>query len=128
MPATFAPDASGRFAILTLTDPYSIDEWRHAMLGVFNDPVFQAHAALLIDRRVAAPPSIAFVKATVEFASKHPGQVEGGRVAIVVADDASFGMGRMTQLTGQFKSPGAAVRPFRDYDEAVRWLLTPEAT
>jgi hypothetical protein len=31
-------------------------------------------------------------------------------------------MGRMTELRASVESPAAIIRPFRDYDHAVRWL------
>jgi hypothetical protein len=124
MPVTTSTDSSRGVVALTFADPYSIDEWRRVMLDVIHNPVFREHGALLVDRRLAAPPTTPFVDAMVDFFGKHPAELEKMRAAIVVSDDTSFGMGRMTELRMQLKVPQASVRPFRDYDEAVRWLTT----
>jgi hypothetical protein len=44
------------------------------------------------------------------------------RTAILVGDDAGFGMGRMTALKAEFETPELAIQTFRHYDDAVRWL------
>lgn len=124
MPATLSEDPSGRFVILTLTNPYSIAEARETLLRVLRHPVFQAHAALLIDRRAAAPPSSAFVSGAIDLIAEYRANVSGGRAAIVVADDVSFGMGRMTEMKAEMAVPTATIRAFRDYDAAVHWLMS----
>jgi hypothetical protein len=122
MPVTSTDDRSGRFAILTLTDPYSIEEWGRAVLDMIATPTFLAHRAVLVDRRPAAAPTPAFVDAMIEFFSAHHAEIGNGRFAIVVSDDHGFDMGRMTEVKAGHDNPRMAIQPFRDYAEAVRWL------
>ncbi len=124
MPITTATDTGGQFAVVTLTDPHTIDEWRHAMLGLWTSPGFRETRAVLVDRRLSAPPTTAFVDAMIDFFALHREKLAGTRSAILVGNDAGFGMGRMTELKASRENPNATIRPFRLYDDAVLWLTT----
>ena len=124
MPITTARDPGEQFAVVTLTDPHTIDEWRDVMLVLWASPGFRETRAVLIDRRLSAPPTSAFVDAMTDFFALHREKLAGTRSAIVVGNDAGFGMGRMTELKASRENPSAAIRPFRLYDEAVVWLTT----
>ena len=122
MPITAAVDSSARFTVVSVTDPYTMEEWCGAMLDVWDSPPFKQHRALLIDRRRSEPLTVTFVDTMTRFLAEHQGKIAGSRTAIVVRDDTGFGMGRMTELRASVESPAAMIRPFRDYDDAVRWL------
>jgi hypothetical protein len=122
MPITAALDSTGRFVIVSVIDPYTIEEWCATMLAVWEGPDFARHRALLIDRRRAEPLSVAFVDTMTRFLAEHQRKISGSRTAIVVRDDTGFGMGRMTELKASIENPDAAIRPFRDYHDAVHWL------
>ena len=122
MPISSTVDPSGRFTLVSVTDPYTIEDWCAAMLLVWDSPPFRRHRALLIDRRRAEPLSVAFVDTMTRFLTEHHNKIAGTRTAIVVRDDSGFGMGRMTELRASVDNPDASIRPFRDYDDAVRWL------
>jgi hypothetical protein len=124
MPITVSHDAAGRFALVSVTDPYTIEEWCATMLIVWDSAAFVTTRALLIDRRHAEPLSVSFVDTMTRFLAEHQRQIAGTRTAIVVRDATGFGMGRMTELKASVDNPNAAIRPFRDYDDAVRWLTT----
>jgi len=122
MPITAALDSTEQFVLVSVTDPYTIEEWCATMLVVWESPDFIRHRALLIDRRRAEPLSVAFVDTMTRFLAEHQRKISGSRTAIVVRDDTGFGMGRMTELKASIENPDAAIRPFRDYDDAVNWL------
>jgi hypothetical protein len=124
MPITASSDAAGRFALVSVTDPYTIEEWCATMLTVWDGAAFVSSRAVLIDRRRAEPLSVAFVDTMTRFFAEHHRKIAGTRAAIVVRDDSGFGMGRMTELKASIENPDAAIRPFRDYDDAGRWLTT----
>jgi hypothetical protein len=117
-------DPDGRFAILTLTDPYTIPEWRGVMLDTMASDDFLKHQRLLVDRRSSKAQTTAFVDAVVAFLSFHASRLTQFRVAILVHDDAGLGMARMTSLKVELNSGKGEIQPFRDYDDAVRWLAT----
>ena len=124
MPVSFDLDPAGRFAVVTVTDPYLVEEWRRATDEALASSPFRAHRAMLVDRRLSAAPTTAFVGAIVAYLSDHQAQFSDARVAIVVRDDTGYGMGRMTQLKGE-DNVRMNIEPFRDYEQAVRWLITP---
>jgi hypothetical protein len=121
VPIDWTVDPTERFVILTVIDPYTIEQWRHAILASFDNPVFREHRALLVDRRGTEPLTTAFVASMTQFFVAHRDQI-AMRTAIVVGDEAGFGMGRMTSLKAEFGTPEMAIQTFRDYADAVRWL------
>ena len=122
MPVRWACDSSDPFARLLVTDPYTFEEWRDAVLAILSAPVSETHHAVLIDRRGAGPLSTELANQMLEFLARHQRALSGGRVAVVVSDDTSFGMTRMVQLRSTLDVPDGTIRPFRTYDEAVDWL------
>lgn len=122
MPVTSTADPSGRFAVLTVTDPYSMEEWQRGMIATIAGPTFLEHRVVLVDRRPSAAPTTGFVDAMIEFFSAHHSQIANGRFAIVVRDDSGFDMVRITELKAGHDNPRMSIQPFREYDEAVRWL------
>jgi len=123
MPITWAFDSTQRFALLSVTDPYTLEEWRAAVLAIFEAPVSREHVALLIDRRDTEPPTAEFVIEMNRFFAEHRNTLSTARVAIIVRDNGA-GMARVTQLLSQLETPDATIRGFHSYDEAVRWLTT----
>ena len=124
VPIEWAVDPTERFVVVTVSDPYTIEQWRAAMLATFDNPVFREHRALLVDRRGSEPVTTAFVAVMTQFFVAHRDQI-AMRTAIVVADEAGFGMGRMTALKAEFGTPEVAIQIFRDYADAVRWITKP---
>jgi hypothetical protein len=120
MPVAFTHDPAGRFAVLSVTDPYTIDDWKAAVMALLRDPVYIRRRAVLVDRRQCEAPTAAFVAQMTAFAQSHAAAVTGMYVAAVVRDDAGFGMGRMTELN----NPGMRIRVFRGYPDAEEWLAS----
>jgi hypothetical protein len=121
MPVTWRVDSAEPFAVVALTDPYNFEEWRTAILPLLEDHLFQTYRAVLVDRRHAAPATTEFVNAVIDFMTAHPGQI-AERTALVVANDTSFGMSRMTQSIADVRHPELKIGVFRSRDEAVAWL------
>ena len=82
MPITATLDPSERFTLVSVTDPYSIEEWCAAMLEIWDSAPFRDHRALLIDRRRATPLSEPFVDTMTGFLAAHHEKVDGTRTAI----------------------------------------------
>jgi hypothetical protein len=127
MPITWTVDSAERFLVLTVTDPYTTEEWTSAVLTVLHNAVFRQRRAILVDRRGAEAPTPAFVGTVVQFMAAHADAL-AHRTAVIVGDAAGFGMARMTALRAEFDTPAATIRPFYDYDQAVRWLTAPQST
>ena len=126
MPITWAFDPTQRFALLSVADPYSMEEWRAAVLAILEAPVSREHVAILIDRRDTELPTTEFVTEMNRFFAEHRETLSTARVAFVVRDEAGAGMARMTQLQSRLEIPDTTIRAFHSYDAAVRWLTTPE--
>ncbi len=122
MPIHVGVDPSGGFAVVTITDPYTFDEWRDAMQTLLDSIVYGATAGVLVDRRAATPPSLEFIDRMMGFFSSHQDRFLNGRTAIVVDETVAAGMGRMLELKAQVAAPSVLIRVFRDYDTAARWL------
>jgi hypothetical protein len=124
MPVAVHPDPAGRFVLLTITDPYSIDEWRRGLEAVFREPLFLKRARVLVDRRSCAPPTASAVAEMVDFLSEHRPEVATSRTAVVVGDEAAFGFWRMMALRTELADLTAEIKVFREYDAGVYWLTT----
>lgn len=122
MPIAVDTDPGGGFAILTITDPYTFEEWRAAMETVLASLVFAATKAVLVDRREAVAPSLVFVDQVVGFFRSHEPQLVKARVGIATNETLAFGMSRMVELKAEASLPAGVIRVFRDYHTATRWL------
>src|SRR4030081_2618235 len=98
MPVTSSTDPARRFAIVTVTDPYTFEEWRTGVLTAAEEVPYRDRRRILIHRRRSPPPTTAFVDLMIQFANEHAAEVASTRAAIVVADSAGFGMARMAEL------------------------------
>ena len=122
MPVSWSVEPEGRFVVLLPTDPATFEEWRTAMLDVLAAPVSRPRLKMLIDRRKGEPVTVGFVNQMTDFLATHQTALSGSRRAIVVSDDAGFGMARMTELKSALENPDSLARVFRSYSEAVAWL------
>jgi hypothetical protein len=121
MPLSWEVGPKERFVVLTITDPYMFEEWKVAIFSLHESGVFQEHRAVLVDRRAAAPPTTAFAAAVIDFMAVHP-EALARRTAILVSDQASFGMARMLALRAELAAPDAKLMAFYGYPPAVSWL------
>jgi hypothetical protein len=119
MPMLLSADPADRFAVLTATDPYTIEEWRSAMAALLEHAVYRARGAVLVDRRTCTPPDSAFVSEMNLFFTRRKSDVSIMIAAVVVSNDAGFDMGQKTERA----NPDASIRTFRSYEDAKRWLI-----
>jgi hypothetical protein len=124
MPVTWTVDPDKQFVVLLPTDPSTIEEWRSAMSEILDSANARPNLTMLVDRRETETLTAAFVGQMTRFFAEHQHDLSGSRSAIVVNDDAGFGMGRMTQMKAAFENPDSTIRVFRSYEDAVRWLTT----
>jgi len=123
MPIAWRFEPAGEYFIFSVTDPYTMEEWRDAMTAILAAPVTRTRIALLVDRRDTQPITADAVDQMTLFFSRHAPELAGYRAAILVNSDAVFGMARMTQLRAELRMNGT-IRPFRNPDDAVAWLTT----
>jgi hypothetical protein len=116
-------DPADRFAVLTGTDPCTIEEWRSAMAALLEHPVYRERGAVLVDRRQCTPPDKAFVSEMKLFFTRRKRDASGMIAAVVVSNDVAFEIGQKSERA----NPDAAIRTFRSYEDARRWLTRQSA-
>jgi hypothetical protein len=123
MPLHWTVHPSARFAVLSVSDPHTFEEWRNTVLAMMAaTTAVNPRMSLLVDRRQATPPSLEDVTQMVQFFETNRCTLSGRSAAVVVADDAGFGMARMIELRSRLELPDGIIRVFRRYDDAVGWL------
>lgn len=123
MPLHWTVHPSTAFAVLSVTDPHTFEEWRKTVLAMMAATnAVNPRMSLLVDRRHATPPSSEEVRQMVQFFESNRWILSGRSAAVVVADDAGFGMARMIELRSRLELPDGIIRVFRSYDDAVVWL------
>lgn len=120
MPVTWSVEPDGRFVVLSIVDPYTIDEWRDAITSIIESPTVPSPLHVLIDRRGTR----SLTKATVEqfnrYFREHQHKFNGLRAAVLLSSGVYFEMARM--LRAVVRIPNTSVRTFQEWDEAIEWL------
>ena len=121
MPVSWNIDPAGRFVLLIVVDPYTIDDWRDAVTAILESPAGRSPLKLLVDRRGTQSLTREMVEAFNRFFAEHERDIAGVRAAIILSSGVYFEMARM--LRSVLRIANTSVRTFRDYDEAVEWLM-----
>ena len=101
------------------------DDYRAVIDAVANHAHYRQGFNILSDRRgqAATPPTVKTLQDVVSMvASKVAAYWPGTRVAVLVDDDATYGMFRIAEV--RFEEKGVELRVFRDEAAAVHWLTT----
>jgi hypothetical protein len=122
MPLDWTIHPSGKFAVLSVTDPHTFEEWHSTVMTMMSATKAGPKMSVLVDRRQASPPTSEDVKHMIQFFEANRSALSGRSAAIVVADDAGFGVARMLELRSRLDLPDGIIRVFRNYDDAVTWL------
>jgi len=110
----------GRMVRLTGWGSIGVEETEQAFRDFLADPQLQEHFGLLVDARKAWPsPSAAGVHSLAELHSRLLG-FRARRTALLVHDEAQYGLGRMFQILADLR--GAEVAVFKDESDALEWL------
>ena len=124
MPVACSIDVPRRRVVLTIVDPYTLDQWRAAVLEALGDPHFVPGFGFLVDRRACSAPTGEFVQRQIDFlAAQEPLRVPH-RVAIVVRSDdaAAYGMARMLEIRAGLRATSIQHRIFQSAEAAEGWL------
>lgn len=123
MGITYSIDAPARIIRLELVGEVGADEWTATMREILKNPTYRPGFGVLVDRRRAAPVSAAFTKHVLGFLMLKQKQFVGACFALVLADPASFEMGRMGKTLAEEAALPIQVEVFQDVGAAERWLL-----
>ena len=122
MPVKWREDLHHRWIVVVVSDPYNTTEWATAMKEVLAHRDAHPPLRLLIDARYCSAPLTPFVRRAVEQWAIEEKQLRRARIAIVVGDDASYGMARMAEIAVDVRHLPFTLRGFRDWDHAGQWL------
>jgi hypothetical protein len=122
MPAVITIDQARGIRFTTLTGVVSPHEILDAYSRVAGDPALSNVTRSLVDVREGSVAALTSkdVRAYAQLPAL-PRQSEM-RLAIVATDSAAYGVSRMYSMLRESTHAGET-RVFRDYDEAVVWLL-----
>jgi hypothetical protein len=113
-------DAAARVVVLKVTGELGDQDLASLASELEKAPDVGADFSLLIDLREANGASV--TSAGVRALARTPLVLsEESRRAVVVPSAFGFGMARMYEL---LRYDRGAIRVFRDYDEALRWVKT----
>ncbi len=117
MKARFSDD--GHVIYLDYDGPGSFMTWVTAITAMTQDPRYAKAKALIVDRTGTHPPSSDLVRAVEQYHGSHPETFRGFRLALVVSDKATFGLGRMGQ--NLLDSQGIVFDIFKNLEAAESW-------
>ena len=121
MPITYTIDKQRRFIQRVLSETVTTDEILANITEILDHPDYQPGMKSLTDLQAlqhhATPQD---VRQIAHFILGHGEQVQGGRAAVVVAEDVGFGMARMLELLTE-DSP-LTIGVFKNRKEAYDWL------
>jgi hypothetical protein len=121
MPVIYTIDRPERVVyLMTVGDP-SFEEWRDALLRVFNDPAFESGFHFISDRRRSAAPDAEFVERQIVFVREHEPELGRCRWAAVVPDPATDEAARA--VTSRAGMAEVEVGFFYDLAAARRWVF-----
>lgn len=123
MQASYTIDRERRLIITTASGQITMADVNELKSKLLNDPDFDPSYAHLVDMR-----ALSFTNITgdeIRFLAPDP-TAKKLRQAVVVSTDLLYGLGRMLENMRE-AAGGFGTRIFRDYDEAVDWLLSKRA-
>ncbi|HTP13907.1 MAG TPA: hypothetical protein VMM37_09755 [Bacteroidota bacterium] len=122
MPVTYKFEAT--IVLISLAGEYLIEELRRTIDDALADPGYPSHARLIID--LSRSKSIVRrtndeIKSVAEFLVTKADRF-GHRLALVAAQDLTYGILRMTSVGSENQGVESGV--FRSVEEARAWILS----
>jgi hypothetical protein len=114
-------DPDARLVRLTYLEAPRFDEWVATMESVLGSPEYGPGFSWLVDRRSCPTPDTAYIRKVSKFLAAHADRFADSRVAIVVENQAGYGMSRMEQILTEGVFPGLEI--FTDMERAEAWLV-----
>ena len=114
-------NAADRVLTLNLSGEIRDEDMLSLAIDIENDPEVKPDFSMLLDVRRADVRSV--TSAGVRRLAERPfALAPESRRGVVVLGELSFGMARMYEVLRD--KLGGAIRVFRDFDEAKRWVTT----
>lgn len=123
MPITVTFDAQRRLIRFTLVGTLETAEMLNAVKSVLAETDgTDGHDVLSDHRELLTPATPEQVRALLDFLARNGNAVRGGRCAVVVNSEASYGMIRM--MAARAETLGIEVRPFWKIEDAESFLAS----
>ena len=121
MPISYEMDRESAIVRVTAIGDITLEEERKCFEEILSEPEHCPGCSILLDNRERGEPaSTEHVKGMAQAFHDHQDDVGYARLAILVAKEVSFGLGRMFSTLTEHLPLEASV--FRDIDEAETWL------
>lgn len=114
-------NAADRIVVLTVTGELKDSDLLRLAIDVESDPEIEPDFSLLVDLRGADGRNVTS-NGVRELAKRPFALSPTSRRGIVTPTELTFGMARVYEALRN--AEGGAIRVFRDYEEAVRWVAT----
>jgi hypothetical protein len=114
-------NAADRIVVLTVAGELEDSDLLRLAIDVESDPEIEPDFSLLVDLRGADGRNVTS-NGVRELARRPFALSPTSRRGIVTPTELTFGMARMYEALRN--AEGGAIRVFRDYEEAVRWVTT----
>ena len=120
MPVQWRETPARHYIVIEFSDPFTTPESERVLREIFARRDNPGALKLFVDVRQGAPPDAPFVHNAASFFRRHAAELEGAKIAVLVATDAQFGMARMSEIVTE-QLP-LRVRAFREAAAAEEWL------
>ena len=121
MPLSYTIDTERGIVRITAEGTPSIGDQAKLASQWMRDPAYRKGMPILLDNRLRTEPSDrTHVTEVAQHTARSPELLKGTRCAVVVANDAEFGMTRMFGSLSEERP--LVTKPFRDIPSAEHWL------
>lgn len=118
MPISHRVDPERRLVVCTMHGVLADDDLARSPSSLLSDPAFDPAFDLVVDARGVT--ALEITSSAVRRAAQTDAFSERARRAIIVADDAAYGLARMFHSILMAEPHSVLIT--RDHDEALRWL------
>ena len=114
--------------VVVLTDQYTVKELSAAFDGICRHWAAPGRLHMVLDFRPCSPPTWHFMIGALNTLQIEMARRPGGRIAMVVASEAAYGMGRLAEATTEVRRLPFTWRTFREWEAAEGWIVDKEDT
>lgn len=123
MPLIWDIDTIRKWGRVTVTEPYTHDDCRHAIHELLERvPDLRSFKVLVTREESTPPPSAGFIRDLIKLLERHHDRLVGLLCATVASDDAAYGMARMAMILSDLRLPFISFQVFRTECDAECWL------
>jgi len=119
MAVTWRESLNGTWAVVVVSDPFTMPEWRQALMKVCEHYPSRRSLHVLVDGRHCAPPTTDFVGRAITALEAHK---QYRRVALVVHNAESYKKGLLAEAVVNIRKLPFELQTFSEWSAAEAWL------